>query len=39
MFNPQPDPPGLQLTIAGQVPVDDPDIRPVIRSSGPAPTS
>jgi len=37
MFNPQPDPAGLQLTIAGQVPVDDPDIRPGILLVGAGP--
>jgi hypothetical protein len=28
MFNPQPDPPGFRLTLAGQVAWDDPDLRP-----------
>jgi hypothetical protein len=37
MFNPQPDPPGFQLTLAGQVTIDDPDIRPAYLLIGASP--
>lgn len=37
MFSPQPDPPGLQLTIAGQVAWDNPELRPGILLVGAGP--
>jgi hypothetical protein len=37
MFNPQPDPPGFQLTLAGQVTIGGPDTRPEYLLIGASP--